>query len=65
MKFSPLQLNFHLGEEKEVGWSQRQPSKGNSDPLEAVVEVPCTLPSGSASVHFAVVVAEISPQSSS
>jgi hypothetical protein len=33
------------------------------DPLEAVVEVPRTLPSDAAYVDFAAVVAEISPQS--
>jgi hypothetical protein len=35
------------------------------DPLEAVVEVPCRLPSDAASVHFAAVVAQTSLQSSS
>jgi hypothetical protein len=33
------------------------------DPLEAVVENPCRLPSVAVSVHFAAVVAQTSPQS--
>jgi hypothetical protein len=39
--------------------------KKSLNPLEAAVEVHCRLPSDVASVHFAAVVAQTSPQSSS
>jgi hypothetical protein len=63
MKSSPLQLDFHLAGKKEVGWIQCQPTIESLGLLEAVIEVPCRLPSDAAYVHSAAVVAQSSQKS--